>query len=246
MTHAHIIYGGFYRDLYLNLYRARGWIAFVPTALLLALLLMLSVKKLIDVTHYEEPPLAVMLIEDMPVDAAPQPSPPRPTLLQPPTPTVQPLERVQLADTRLVEAMAPAVPLNRAPPPAPVTAPTAATASNPAPVTPTPAVRAEPAVEQSYLATLRAYLDRIKRYPTSREARLQRPTGIVVVSIELKRDGSLLKCDIDKSSDSMILDSAAMSTCRQGSFPPFPPQAFEGSASRRFSANLVYQLDGSG
>ena len=242
MTHAQAIYGGFYRDLYLNLYRGRDWIAFMSAALLLTLLALLSVKKLIDVTRYEEPPLVIMLMDDMPVEMPPQPSPPRPALLQPQTSAVQPVERVQLADTRPIEATAPAVPLNPAPPPAPATAP----ATAPAPAAPTPAARAEPAVEQSYLVALRAYLDKIKRYPTSREARLQRPTGIVVVSIELKRDGSLLRCDIDKSSDSMILDSAAMSTCRQGSFPPFPPQAFEGSASRRFSTNLEYRLDGSG
>ena len=245
MTHAHVIYGGFYRDLYLNLYRARGWIAFVPAALLLTLLLILSAKKLIDVSGNEEPPLSVMLLEDMPVHAPSPPALPRPVLMQAQTPTVQPVERVQLADTRPIEATAPAVPLNP-PPPAPATAPATVSDSAPAPAAPAPAARAEPSAEQSYLVALRAYLDKIKRYPTSREARLQRPTGIVVVSIELKRDGSLLRCDIDKSSDSMILDSAAMSTCRQGSFPPFPPQAYEGSASRRFSANLVYQLDGSG
>ena len=248
MTSAPALYRGFYRALYGDLYRGRDWIAFVPAVLLLALLLMLSMKKLIDVSRYEEPPMAVMLLEDLPVHTAPQPmpsqpTPPRPALLQPLPPVLQPLERAP-ADTRPIEAIAPAVPLHPAPPPsAPATVAAAVPANASAPA---PAARAEPAVEQSYLAALRAYLDKIKRYPTSREARLQRPTGVVVVSIELQRDGSLLKCDIDKSSDSMILDSAAMSTCRQGTFPPFPPQAFEGSASRRFNANLEYKLDGSG
>jgi len=99
------------------------------------------------------------------------------------------------------------------------------------------------AIQVSYERIIRGYLESIKRYPTSREARSQRPTGKVGLWLEVNRDGSLKDAGIAKTSDSIILDNAALATVRQGKFPSFPPEAYAGQPSHRFTVSLEYNLE---
>lgn len=100
-------------------------------------------------------------------------------------------------------------------------------------------------VQSSYARQLRAYLEQQKRYPTSREARLQRPAGEVRVWLDVARDGSLHNAGIERGSGSMILDNAALSTVRRGRLPAFPADAWPGAASHRFTVTLDYSPDAS-
>ena len=61
-------------------------------------------------------------------------------------------------------------------------------------------------LENNYIASVRATLNANKRYPTGREASLQRPSGKVKVWFVLLRNGSLQEAGIDESSNSIILD----------------------------------------
>jgi protein TonB len=108
----------------------------------------------------------------------------------------------------------------------------------PAPTGPTSAQ-----VQAGYETIIRRYLESIKRYPTSREARLQRPTGKVGIAMEVSRDGSLKDASVSRSSDSLILDNAALATVRGGKFPPFPDNAYPGQATHLFNVTLEYTLE---
>ncbi len=111
----------------------------------------------------------------------------------------------------------------------------------------TPPVVAPPPVTPSavglYEAQLRAYLEKIKRYPTSREARLTRPQGAVRVWLEISRAGQLLGAGIMSSSGSNLLDGEALKTLKTGSYPSIPEEAFAGESSHKFSATLSYTLE---
>jgi protein TonB len=109
---------------------------------------------------------------------------------------------------------------------------------------PSPAEPTRPAASASYEAQLLAYLERIKRYPTSREARLSQPQGVVKLWLEISRNGSLLAAGLMNSSGSNILDSEALRTVRTAQFPPFPEQAFNHEGAHRFSVSLKYQIEG--
>ena len=102
------------------------------------------------------------------------------------------------------------------------------------------------AAESTYFAAVRSYINSVTRYPTSREARSQRPAGTVQVGIELSRDGKLRDVKVEKSAESIILDQAALATVRQGSYPAFPANAWPGQASWRFSISLEYSLAAGG
>jgi protein TonB len=111
-----------------------------------------------------------------------------------------------------------------------------------------PATPVEPAVAQprqaeadaTYISKILGYLYSIKRYPTSREARLQRPVGKVEVWFVLTRNGHLLEAGIENSSHSLILDAAALSTVRGGGYPSFPEEVWAGETSHRFTVVLDY------
>ncbi len=101
-------------------------------------------------------------------------------------------------------------------------------------------------VEGAYFASLRTYINSVKRYPSSREARSLRPSGTVQIGLELTREGKMKDAVVEKTSESIILDQAALSTVRQGSYPAFPTNAWPGQGSRRFSLSLEYSLAAGG
>jgi protein TonB len=121
--------------------------------------------------------------------------------------------------------------VHQAPPPAPppIALPTQAPASS--------------SVSSVYEAQLRAYLEKIKRYPTSREARLTRPQGAVRVWLEISRSGQVLGAGVLSSSGSNLLDGEALKTLKNGFYPAFPDEAYVGESAHKFSATLSYTLE---
>jgi periplasmic protein TonB len=105
-----------------------------------------------------------------------------------------------------------------------------------------PVVPASKGQSDRYEAQVLRYLESVKRYPSSREARQTRPSGVVTVWFELSRSGKVLDAGIEKSSNASLLDSEALKTVRSGNFPAFPETAFANAEKHRFSANLSYEL----
>ena len=98
----------------------------------------------------------------------------------------------------------------------------------------------EAQVNTRYESTLIAYLHKIKKYPTTREAKITRPEGIVKIMIELSRSGELIHHAILKSSGSNILDSEAIRTLKTNTFPAFFEDSFIGKNTQKFVVNLNY------
>ncbi|MDZ7655016.1 MAG: TonB family protein [Sulfurimicrobium sp.] len=96
------------------------------------------------------------------------------------------------------------------------------------------------AAEASYVTRVRGHLKSIKRYPTGREASLQRSAGIAVVWFILSRNGELIDQGIETSSGSLLLNAAALSTIKRGNYPPFPDDAWAGKAQHRFTVELDF------
>lgn len=94
--------------------------------------------------------------------------------------------------------------------------------------------------EAIYASKVRAYLQTIKRYPTGREASLQRPSGTSVVWFMVRRSGELVEAGIETSSGSMLLDNAALATVRRSIYPVFPDEAWHGKAQQRFTVELDF------
>lgn len=107
------------------------------------------------------------------------------------------------------------------------------------PVKPAPAPTSA-SIESSYVATLRAQLNANKRYPTGREASLQRPSGKAVVWFVLNRNGALHEAGIEDSSNSIILDNAALSTVRRTSYATWPEGSWPGQSQHRFTVTLDF------
>lgn len=117
-----------------------------------------------------------------------------------------------------------------------VAAPVAETVKTPAP----PPPPSSAAVENAYVVNVRALLNANKRYPTGREASLQRPSGKAVVWFVLNRNGTLQEAGIEGSSNSILLDNAALSTVRRTSYTPWPEGSWPGQAQHRFTVTLDF------
>ncbi len=140
------------------------------------------------------------------------------------------------AHTAVAEVVT-AAPVHSATPPMPMAAPVPAPPPAPPPEAPKPA---SATFEAEFITRVRALLNAAKRYPTGREASMQRPQGKVRVWFTLTRGGSLIDSGIQDSSNSLLLDGAALSTVRRAAFFPFPPEAWPGQEQRRFSADLEF------
>lgn len=99
--------------------------------------------------------------------------------------------------------------------------------------------------QDAYLARILAYVQSRKKYPTSREASQQKPSGTTRAWVVLDRAGAVLEAGIERSSNSMLLDSEALKLLRLGAYPPFPAEAFLGKTSHRFYFDLEYSLSAS-
>jgi len=95
-------------------------------------------------------------------------------------------------------------------------------------VPPVPAPRAvktadSATVRSSYLQRCRGLIEHYKVYPVL--ARKGGIEGTVVIRGTLGRDGTLLQCDVARSSRSALLDNAALRAVRSVvRFPPVPPE----------------------
>jgi protein TonB len=185
---------------------------------------------------------------DMPVPPTePIPTPtPRPQAL--PQQTIAPMAQSAPAMATQIAAASSSVAPTETPvrslenkPSLPVTSVAAPVLSPPAPM---PVEPAKPSATAGYEAQLLAYLERIKRYPTSREARLSQPQGVVKLWLDISRSGALVAAGLLNSSGSNILDSEALRTVRTAQFPPFSEQVFPNETSHRFSVSLKYQIEG--
>jgi len=200
----------------------------------------------------------------VPPPAPPLPAPPPP--VQPAKPVLSPSQPTPAMPPPVLTAPTPTpVPTTTATPAAavtsaPVSQPVPATPSEPAKVeSPRPAQPAaiappqpvaEPAnpapppssaaVENGYVVNVRALLNANKRYPTGREASLQRPSGKAVVWFVLNRNGTLQEAGIEGSSNSILLDNAALSTVRRTSYTPWPEGSWPGQNQHRFTVTLDF------
>jgi protein TonB len=197
-------------------------------------------------------PMELSLITPEPVRPEIQPPAPLPPV-QPPRPTITAAKTTPTPPT--LATPAPVAPLAA---PATASAPTEAAKVDAAkPVQAAPAVMAPPvaetvkppapppppssaAVENAYVVSVRALLNANKRYPTGREASLQRPSGKAVVWFVLNRNGTLQEAGIEGSSNSILLDNAAVSTVRRTSYTPLPEGSWPGQAQHRFTVTLDF------
>ena len=178
--------------------------------------------------------LTTALIEPMFQPPPKQPQPPKPEIKPKatPTPTVSqpqapaPNDLKKEVATEAPKAAAPLLPIQ-----APVTAP---------PETPKPVQPVSVNLESNYIASVRATLNANKRYPTGREASLQRPAGKVKVWFVLMRNGALHEAGIEESSNSIILDNAALATVRRTSYSPWPEGSWSSEAQHKFTVTLDF------
>ena len=127
------------------------------------------------------------------------------------------------------------------PTPTPTPVPILPTAT---PVQEAPKIAPQPPVsvslENNYIVSVRATLNANKRYPTGREASLQRPSGKVKLWFVLARNGSLQDAGIDESSNSIILDNAALSTLRRTTYTPWPEGSWASQSQHKFTVILDF------
>jgi protein TonB len=188
-------------------------------------------------------PIETRLIEDRPPPPPPPPTLPPPPNTPPPTALQMPVPTIALPPPAAAPALAP---VQAVPPPPPTASPPPPVEMQ-RPVVMQPTITAPPAPaaparnpDAAYIGELRSYLNSIKRYPTSREARQLRPEGTVRVWIELDRAGQLVGAGIEGSAGSLLLDNEALRTVRNGRFPPFAADAFAGQATHRFVVPIEY------
>jgi protein TonB len=185
---------------------------------------------------------AAILVQLSALVELPEPPAPLPAITPPP-------ERMQPTPMRQPVAVATATavepPLRNATslsaiPAAPALVPALAQAAAPTPVAVSAPVNRSANAEEGYVSAVRSYLNGIKRYPTGREASVQRPRGKARVWFVLGRDGRLLDAGIDASSDSLLLDRTALATVQRGGFPSFPEAAWSGQSNHRFTVELEF------
>lgn len=179
----------------------------------------------------EEPPPPP---EEPPV-AAEEPTPPPPKPKPKPKPEVKKPEPVKkVAAVKRAATVKPAEPA-----PAPVPPKPAPAAAKPA----TPQSQVNSAgQENGYQQALRGQLEATKRYPTGRQAALERPQGSVEVWLEVDRSGRVLGSGISKRATSMLLNRAALSSLQAlTQVKPFPAEAYVGQNTKRFSATFTYE-----
>ncbi len=173
----------------------------------------------------------------------PPPPPPPPKEIKPPEP-----QNAPKIDTPPPPAFVP-------PPDVPVNASTTAPSIQSTQQVPTaPPVIAPPpppppdnskaiaaSMETEYALSVNRMLDSSKRYPTGRKASQERPEGKVRVWFTLSRTGALVDSGVLESSNSNLLDDAALATVRRGSYPPFPPNTWTGQEQHKFQAELTFK-----
>lgn len=177
----------------------------------------------------EPPPVEEEAAPPPPVDVpVPVPEPPPPPAPPPPRPLPP----------------RPTPPRPVVPRPVPAETPPGPPTPRPAPAAPASAAPSAASIEGAYLGRLRGYLQGIagQSYPTSREARMQRPAGDVVVKLRLSRGGELLEASIFRPASSPILNQHALTVARRADYSryPFPAELYPGQPFHEFTATLAF------
>ena len=190
--------------------------------------------------------LTTTLIEPLfekpkPLEARPEPKPKN----FPPAPTPTPTPRQELKQEVMVPAESmraapaqPAAPVAQTTPAAPSAPVALATPEIPRPVA--PQVPPSLSLENNYIASVRSTLNANKRYPTGREASLQRPAGKVKIAFVLARNGSLVEASVEESSNSIILDNAALATVRRTNYAAWPDGSWPSQSQHKFTVSLDF------
>jgi protein TonB len=196
-----------------------------------------------DALQLIKKPLNAVVIQEVIIPPAPPP---------PPVKSIRPPDAEQPKVTSPVPVIEPAAPVPEAARPmesppvaqAPLVKP--AFMSEPhvtlAQVSPSAdAMKAQVAsLEGEYVGKVRALLNASKRYPTGRQASQQRPQGKVKVWFMVARTGSLVDAGVLESSNSNLLDDAALATVRRANYPPFPANTWPGQEQHKFVAELDF------
>lgn len=124
--------------------------------------------------------------------------------------------------------------------PAP-SAPSRPSQSLASPAVPSPDLRRVD-LDSDFENKIRSVIESAKRYPTGREASLQKPQGVVVACVVLQRDGSMQEMKVQKSSSYPILDNAAKRLLANLHYPAMPADIFPGQANHAFCVNLDYKV----
>lgn len=244
------------------LYRIRDWVGMPPALLVLVLLIAVPSSHLLR-------RLPVGQFEVNIAAPAPLPSPSKPELAssteRPPMPMPVPKASTSRRIRDSVSPPARALPVassaaSASPSPTEVLEPSEmplpavpasaqSPAASPAPAVP-PAASQEAtslSVEEAYIAQIRSDVQSRKKYPTGREASVQKPSGTVRACMDLNRAGvAANEIVIERTSHSMILDAEARKLLRIGAYPPFPAGAFPGESTHRFCIHLDYAFQPSG
>ncbi|PKU22412.1 hypothetical protein CWS72_21660 [Telmatospirillum siberiense] len=118
--------------------------------------------------------------------------------------------------------------------PPPVPQPVAAP---PKPAAPAANVASE---EAGYVGRLRAYIRSITQYPTSGQARRERPEGSTEVRFVLNRAGQVQDASIEQGSGSPILDKQALSIVKGGTYPAMPHEVWSDAPEHVFTVTVVF------
>jgi protein TonB len=113
------------------------------------------------------------------------------------------------------------------------------TSSPPGQPTPSAGPVANVSLESTYFASVLAAVEQQKRYPMTKDARLQHPRGTVIVLLVLDRSGKLLDSSIAQSAGS-ILDRQALETVQRASYPPFPATVWPSETQHRFEVSVYF------
>ncbi|MCE9731999.1 energy transducer TonB [Pectobacterium sp. IFB5596] len=239
------------------LYRSRHTISWLPLPVFATCLFFASQQPPLKVQQqYDETVMALTLAEP---ESVPQPEPipepvPQPEPEPEPIPVNEPDPIIEAPPVTPPKPEVKPKPKSEAKPKAetkPKPTPAQAKPTTPRPEAlakpPTPAAPSTPpvnvaALENSYAQALRAQLEQIKRYPTGRQASLERPEGRVEVWLEVDRTGRVISSGINSKAPSMLLNRAAQASL-QGikQVRAFPADAFAGQSTKRFLATFDYQ-----
>ena len=230
------------------LYRSRHVVSWLPALVVAGCLLFVSQQAVLQVKpHYDDTVMELSLAEPEPPqpEPVPEPQPEIPPQIQPePEPEavaepVVPAPEPIIQAKPMVKENAPKPQAIAAPQPAAVRRPVSKPAPPPSPPAPKANVQA---VENGYLQALRRELEQRKRYPSGRQASLERPQGNVEVWLEVDRSGRVLASGIASRAPNMLLNRAALSSLQSISqLKPFPEEAFAGQSSKKFTATFNYQ-----
>ncbi|WP_420473488.1 hypothetical protein [Noviherbaspirillum sp. ST9] len=244
------------------LYRMRDWLGIPPAFLVLMLLIAIPARHLMS--RFPDGRFEVNI--EAP---APLPSPSKPELA-PPTESVPPamaapkaLTKRHSRDSASSPAQVLPVPRSTASisspaneglqvpelplPAVPATTPSPVESSTPSLIPTASQTARSLSIDEAYIAQIRTNVQGRKKYPTGREASVQKPSGTVRACMDLGRDGiAANEIVIERTSHSMILDAEARKLLRMGVYPPFPAGAFPGESTHRFCIHLDYTFQPSG